>query len=61
MTLENYLYVLVYSDIYAENNWKIWGEELLVNAEFDDNTEWVYNIIFANSKQELYQYGLIYL
>lgn len=55
MTLANYLYALVYSDIYIESDWKIWGEALLVNAEFDDNTEWVYNVIFANSKQELFE------
>ncbi len=30
MTLANYLYALVYSDMYTENDWQIWGEKLLV-------------------------------
>lgn len=55
MTLANYLYALVYSDMYDENKWQDWGEKLLVNAQFDDNTEWVYNIIFSNSKQKLFE------
>lgn len=54
MTLANYLYALVYSDIYDEDKWQIWAENILENAEYDDNTEWVYNVCLANSKQKVF-------
>lgn len=54
MTLANYLYALVYSDNYDKKSWQTWGEKLLVNAEFNNNTEWLFNAIFTNKKQELF-------
>ncbi|MCH5345369.1 MAG: hypothetical protein J1E64_15185 [Acetatifactor sp.] len=54
MTLANYLYALVYSDLYDENKWQNWAENILKNAEYDDNTEWVYNVFLATGKQKLF-------
>ena len=54
MTLANYLYALVYSDTYDEIKWKIWAQKLLLDAEYDDNTEWVYGVFFADNKQKLF-------
>ncbi|MDE5778971.1 MAG: hypothetical protein K2I10_10780 [Lachnospiraceae bacterium] len=44
MTLANYLYALVYSDIYDEKKWQMWAQKLLLDAEYDDNTEWVFEV-----------------
>lgn len=54
MTLANYLYALVYSDIYDEKLWEKWAENILQDAEYNENTEWVYNVFLATSKQKLY-------
>lgn len=54
MTLANYLYALVYSDIYDKDKWQIWAENILKNAEYDQNTEWVYDVFFAYNKQKLF-------
>ncbi len=54
MTLANYLYALVYSDIYDEELWGKWAEKILQDAEYNENTEWVYNVFLATSKQKLY-------
>lgn len=54
MTLANYLYALVYSDTYDEQKWQVWAERLLLDAEYDDNTEWVYEVCFADNKQKLF-------
>ncbi len=54
MTLANYLYALVYSDTYDEKKWQMWAQKLLLNAEYDDNTEWVYDVFFADNKQKLF-------
>ena len=54
MTLANYLYTLVYSDTYDEIKWQMWAQKLLLDAEYDDNTEWVYDVFFANNKQKLF-------
>lgn len=54
MTLANYLYALVYSDVYDEESWMNWAEKILQNAEYTDNTEWIYNVYFAENKKQLY-------
>lgn len=54
MTLANYLYALVYSDTYDNKRWQMWAQKLLLDAEYDDNTEWVYNVFFADNKQKLF-------
>lgn len=54
MTLANYLYALVYSDTYDEKKWQMWAQKLLLDAEYDDNTEWVYDVFFADNKQKLF-------
>lgn len=54
MTLANYLYALVYSDMYDEDRWKNWAESILLDAQYDNNTEWVYNVFLATSKQKLF-------
>ncbi|MGN0386180.1 MAG: hypothetical protein ACI4EX_09880 [Lachnospiraceae bacterium] len=55
MTLANYLYSIVYSDIYDEKKWQMWAQKLLLDAEYDDNTEWVYDVFFADNKQKLFE------
>lgn len=54
MTLANYLYALVYSDTYDEIKWQMWAQKLLLDAEYDDNTEWVYDVFLADNKQKLF-------
>lgn len=55
MTLANYLYALIYSDIYDKEKWQMWGEQLLNNANYDENTEWVFNLVFSNSKKSAFE------
>lgn len=55
MTLANYLYALVYSDTYDADKWQIWAQNLLLDAEYDNDTEWVYGVLFADNKQELFE------
>lgn len=55
MTLANYLYALVYSNMYDENDWQHWGEKLLENAVYDDDSEWVYDVVFTVNKQKLFE------
>lgn len=54
MTLANYLYALVYSDTYDEKKWQKWAKKLLLDAEYDDDTEWVYDVFLADNKQKLF-------
>ena len=55
MTLANYLYALVYSDVYDDRMWQSWGANLLEDAEYNINTEWVFNVVLANDKTELFE------
>lgn len=55
MTLANYLYALVYSDVYDDQMWQSWGENLLEDAEYNIDTEWVFNVVLANDKTELFE------
>lgn len=50
MTLANYLYSLVYSNTYTIEEWQQWGINLVMDAEFNEETEWVYDIIFCENK-----------
>lgn len=54
MTLANYLYALIFSDVYDKQRWQKWGEMLLRDADFNQDTEWVFNVIFANNKQKVF-------
>lgn len=54
MTLANYLYALVYSEVYNASLWQSWAVKLLENAEYNDDTEWLYDIVFLNNKDELF-------
>ena len=54
MTLANYLYALVYSDTYDELKWQMWAGKILIDAEYNDNTEWVFCVYFADNKQKVF-------
>ncbi len=51
----NYLYALVYSGIYSEPKWKKWADQLLLNTEFNADTEWIYDVAFAHDIETLFQ------
>lgn len=55
MTIANYLYSLVYSDTFECDDWQNWGVKLIYDAEFNENTEWVYDIIFCNDKKIFFE------
>ncbi len=55
MTLANYLYALVYSGMYNEYKWQKWAERLLTDADFNDDTEWVYDVVFTNNRLRLFE------
>lgn len=55
MTLANYLYALVYSNIYDESNWQAWAANILKGAKYDNDTEWVYEVCLATDKQKLFE------
>ena len=54
MSLAHYLYAIVYSGVYNSLQWQLWAIKLLENAEYNDNTEWVYNIAFLNNREEFF-------
>lgn len=54
MTLANYLYALAYSDIYDESKWQDWAAELLKDAVYSDDTEWLFEVFLATDKQRLF-------
>lgn len=54
MTLANYLYSLVYSDTYDVDKWQSWAENILMYAEFSDDTEWLFDAYLANSQEKLF-------
>lgn len=54
MTLANYLYALVYSDMYDKEKWQKWAENMLKDAQYDDNTEWIYDAYLAPTKQKFF-------
>ncbi len=51
----NYLYALAYSDVYSDREWKKWADQLLTDAEFDADTEWVFDVAFAHDIETLFQ------
>lgn len=55
MTLANYLYALVYSDMYDETKWQNWAINILKETPYDDDTGWIYEVVLATSKQRLFE------
>lgn len=54
MPIANYLYALVYSGVYNSSQWQLWAIKLLENEEYNDYTDWVFDIAFLDNEQELY-------
>lgn len=54
MTLANYLYSLVYSNVYGKEMWIKWAVGFLESLEYTEETEWIFNVAFAQDKSSLF-------
>lgn len=54
MPIVNYLHTIVVSGYWEEEQWQSWADKLIMdNDQNDELEEWVFDVAFAHSKEEL--------
>lgn len=53
ITIANYLYSIIYSEVYKKEDWQNWADQLIIN---NDNLDiWIYDLSIAENNDVVYK------
>jgi len=53
IAIANYLYSIVYSDVYGKEDWRNWADQLIISH--DNLDVWIYDLSMARNKEQVFE------